>query len=135
MTPAESGPTELEDRWLLGWRGLLVNQLCLSYQLGLQIGPDVWLSIEERTLIGRVSSAGPPEAIDPEAGEFAAALPLLRTTVLSSVAFKSGSLRVVFSSGHRLDVPPSAKYEAWTATGPGSARWVCTPGGELAIWT
>jgi len=31
-------------------------------------------------------------------------------------------------------VKPSADYEAWTGTGPGTAKWVCMPGGRLAVW-
>jgi hypothetical protein len=135
---AESDPVELEDRWLVGWRGLRVEQLRVDYRLVLVLGDDSELAVEQSATV----SDHPGKAADvrrarivPEAGDVAAALPLLRKTVLSSVAFKSGALRVVFDSGHQLEVQPSDEFEAWTGVGPGAMRWVCLPGGGLSVWS
>jgi hypothetical protein len=62
-------------------------------------------------------------------------LVLLHTEVLSSVAFHNGALRVVFSSGHHLNVGASEQYEAWTVAGPGDLKCVSLPGGSLAYWS
>jgi len=130
-------PTEMDDRWLLGWRDRRVEQIRVDYQLTFMFSDDTELTIETPASIS-VGSLKAPGAravgLVPAAGQVAAALPLLRTSVLSSVAFKSGALRVVFSAGHHLNVQPDDDYEAWTAVGPGSARWVCQPGGGLAVW-
>jgi Family of unknown function (DUF6188) len=130
-------PQELDDRWLLGWRGLRVEQLRVDYRLVLMLGQACELAVEQPGVVavgGVRSPDARPVSVVPQTGDVAAALPLLHTTVLSSIAFKTGTLRVVFDSGHHLEVHPSADYEAWTAAGPGTAKWVCLPGGALAVW-
>lgn len=130
-------PTELGDRWLLGWRGLRVEQLRVDHRLVLILGQVCELAVEQPGVValGGVHAPHTPAAtVVPETADVAAALPLLRTTVLSSVAFKTGALRVVFDSGHHLEVKPSDDYEAWTGAGPGTAKWACLPGGSLAVW-
>lgn len=65
-------------------------------------------------------------------------LPLRRLAGLTideaSVA-STGTLLVRFCDGTRIEVPPDEAYEAWNVSGPDGALVVCTPGGELAIWT
>ncbi|MGI8414813.1 MAG: DUF6188 family protein [Nakamurella sp.] len=87
------------------------------------------------TLGGLRSPDAQPVIVVPGTGDAAGALPLLRTMVLSSVAFKTGVLRIVFSSGHHLNVQPGNEFEAWTSRGPGSSMFVCKPGGGLSVWT
>ncbi len=137
VTSPHAEPKELGDRWLLGWRGLRVEQLRVDYRLVLMLGDACELAVEQPGVVSVGGVRAPdarPVPVVPETADVAAALPLLRATVLSSVAFKTGTLRVVFDSGHHLEVKPSADYEAWTGTGPGTAKWVCMPGGRLAVW-
>ena len=128
---------EMDDRWLLGWRGLRVEEIRVDFRLLLLFGRDVELAVEQRASVslGGLKAPGADALVlTPETGDVAGVLPLLRATVLSSVAFKSGTLRIVFSTGHHLNVEPSEQFEAWTAAGPGSSRLVCRPGGGLSVW-
>src|SRR4051794_34705856 len=104
VTSAESAPVEMEDRWLLCWRGLRVEQIRVDYRLVLVLGEDSELAVEQPATVSDRPGKAPDvrrARIVPEAGDVAAALPLLRRKVLSSVGFKSGALRVVFDSGHQ----------------------------------
>jgi hypothetical protein len=129
---------EDDDRWLLPYRGMQVDQICVSYQLSLVLDGGAEITVEAPALltVGSVSApdARPVELV-PERQDVAAAMPLFGTRILSSVAFKSGSLRVVFDSGLHLSVEPDPAYEAWGVTGPLGMRIVCMPGGGLAGWT
>jgi hypothetical protein len=51
--------------------------------------------------------------------------------VLSSVAFKSGLLRLVLDTGTHLIVPFDEHYEAWQLTGQSGREWISMPGGGL----
>ncbi|GAA3074588.1 hypothetical protein GCM10017600_27320 [Streptosporangium carneum] len=53
---------------------------------------------------------------------------------MSSVAFKTGGLRLVFDSGLHLNVEPRPDFEAWSVTGPTNLRLVCMPASEVTIW-
>lgn len=129
---------EDDDRWLLPYRGMQVDQICVSYQLSLVLDGGAEVTVETPALL-TVGSFSAPDAraveLVPERQDVAAALHLFGSKVLSSVAFKSGSLRVVFDGGLHLDVSPDPKYEAWALTGPLGLRIVCMPGGGLAVWT
>jgi hypothetical protein len=56
----------------------------------------------------------------PERQEVALTLALFGAMIRSSVAFKSGGLRLVFVTGAHLNVRPDPQYEAWSARGPGA---------------
>jgi hypothetical protein len=134
----EDAATSLPDRILLPWRGRRVEQIVVDYRLVLRLDQDAELALESPALLS-IGLVDAPRAaavrIDPETADVAPALALLHTTILSSVAFHSGSLRVVFSSGHHLNVEAGDKYEAWDASGPGSFKCVSLPGGSLAHWS
>ncbi|RVX46912.1 hypothetical protein EDD27_9825 [Nonomuraea polychroma] len=128
---------ELEDRWLLPYRSMQVTQIRVSYQLTLVLDGEAQVDLEAEAVL----SEGPLRASDvvtsrlvPERQEVAPALALFGTTLLSSVAFKSGMLRLVFDSGMHLNVKPDAGYEAWSVHGPESLCLVCMPGGDVAVW-
>ncbi|MFF4518496.1 DUF6188 family protein [Streptomyces mirabilis] len=59
----------------------------------------------------------------------------LRSEGPSAVAFKSGTLRLVFDTGHHLTCSSDPSFEAWQVTGPAGWRFVSLPGGDLAVWT
>ncbi len=128
---------ELEDRWLLPYRRMQVVQIRVSYQLTLLLDSGAQLVVETEDLLTDGAAAGPnaePAHLVPARQEVTPALALFGTEILSAVAFKSGSLRLVFSTGAHLSVTADAQYEAWGAHGPGSLCLVCQPGGGVALW-
>jgi hypothetical protein len=128
---------ELEDRWLLPYRGMQVTQIRVSHQLTLVLDGGAQVDLEAEAVLSEGSlraSDVVTSRLAPERQEVAPALALFGATLLSSVAFKSGTLRLVFDSGMRLNVKPDAGYEAWSVHGPESLRLVCQPGGGVAVW-
>lgn len=129
--------TEFDDRWLIDYRDMQVIQVRISYQLTLLLDSGATVDIEQEALLTRGSAHGPhstPVSLVPERQDVAAALDLFGVKILSSVAFKSGHLRLVFDSGHHLSVAPHPQFEAWSVTGPGTLCVVCQPAGGLAVW-
>ncbi|MFC3979527.1 DUF6188 family protein [Streptosporangium jomthongense] len=134
-TPADLA--ELKDRWLLPYRGMQVVQIRVSYQLTLLLDGDAAVNIETTaTLTSGSLSASDAESVQlvPERQEVVPALALFGATIVSSVAFKSGALRLVFDTGTHLNVKPDCHYEAWSTCGPDDVRFVCLPGGGLSIF-
>lgn len=126
----------LDDRIILPYRHLQVTQLRIDHQLTLLLGDaQIVVNSHARLSHGVIHTPG-ASVIDlwPEQQDVAPILALFGTTVLAAVAFKTGHLRIVFSTGHHLNVSPHEEYEAWEAAGPGSLRIVATPGSALATW-
>ncbi|MFE3412395.1 DUF6188 family protein [Streptomyces mirabilis] len=71
----------------------------------------------------------------PACQDVAAAPALFGAKALSAVAFKSGTLRLVFDTGHHLTCSSDPSFEAWQVTGPAGWRFVSLPGGDLAVRT
>jgi hypothetical protein len=138
VTTSDASPREMEDRWLLGWRGLRVEQIRIDFRLVFILGDSCELAVEQVATLsdqpGKASDAIEVRIV-PESADVAPSLALFHRTVLSGVAFKSGALRVVFDSGHQLLVEPHPEFEAWTGVGPDTMRWVCRPGGGISVWT
>jgi hypothetical protein len=134
-TPADLA--ELEDRWILPYRGMQVVQVRVSYQLTLLLDGDVQVDIESTATLTSGPLGAPdakPVLLAPERQEVAPALALFGATLLSSVAFTSGALRLGFDIGTHLNVKPDFQYEAWSTRGPDDLRFVCLPGGGLSIF-
>ncbi|MEU3167273.1 DUF6188 family protein [Streptosporangium sp. NPDC006930] len=134
-TPADLA--ELEDRWLLPYRGMRVVQVQVSYQLTLLLDGDAQVTIESTATLTSGSLSAPdaePVQLAPERQEVAPALALFGATLVSAVAFKSGALRLVFDTGTHLTVKPDSHYEAWNTRGPDDVRFICLPGGGLSIF-
>src|SRR5204862_1657885 len=107
---------ELDDRWLLPYRGMQVIQIRVSYQLTLLLDQGVQVDIETEALLTKGSLRAPdatPTRLVPETQDVVPALALFGATALSTVAFKSGSLRLVFNTGMHLNIKPDERYEAW----------------------
>ncbi|MFE6157747.1 DUF6188 family protein [Streptomyces sp. NPDC056486] len=128
--------TEQEDHWILGLQGLDVTKISIDHQLTLLLGSDAWVVLEGpcRLSQGAASGENPQEILDPGRQDVTAALALFGAKVASAVAFKTGSLQLVFDNGLQLYCPEDPLFEAWQVTGPGDWRFVSSPGGELAVW-
>lgn len=44
-------------------------------------------------------------------------------------------LIIAFENGKAIEVRPDERYEAWELVSSIGERWICMPGGELAIWS
>jgi len=129
---------EREDRYLLPYRGRQVTAIVVDHALTLVLDGDATVRIEGGATLSYLPLTAPARVeypLQPATQEVADALRLFGTTVLSSVAFKSGALRLAFDSGYHVNVPNSQAFEPWCATGPGELRVVSLPGGELAVWS
>lgn len=132
----EAEPVEHDDRWILNLRGRGVAGITVDYRLTLVLdeGWEVVLETPARLSSGSAHT-NPGVLLVPENQDVAAALPLFGTKVVSAVAFKSGTLRMVFEDGTHLTCPTDAAFEAWQITGPGGRRFVSLPGGDLGVWS
>jgi len=53
---------------------------------------------------------------------------------ITAFSIEDGVLSISVGDAHILAVP-HPKYESWNVAGPDKQLVVCTPGGELAIWS
>ncbi|WP_141698380.1 DUF6188 family protein [Streptomyces lushanensis] len=132
----EAEPVEHDDRWILNLRGRGVAGITVDYRLtpALDEGWQVVLEAPAQLSSGPAHTS-PGVLLVPETQDVAAALPIFGTRVVSAVAFKSGTLRMVFEDGTHLTCPTDAAFEAWQITGPGGWRFVSLPGGDLGVWS
>lgn len=133
----ESAFAEHEDCWILGLQGLDVTKISVDHQLALLLGSDAWVVLESPCQLsqGPAAGDGPQEVLDPGRQDVAAALALFGAKVVSAVAFKAGSLQMVFDNGLHLSCRADPSFEAWQVAGLGGWRFVSLPGGELAVWS
>jgi hypothetical protein len=132
----EADPVEHEDRWILNLRGLRVTRISIDFLLTLTLDSDCEVILEAPAHLARVSDpTNPGLPLTPETHDVAAALPLFGKAILSAVAFKSGTLRLVFDGGTTLRCASDPTSEAWQITGPRGWRFVSLPGGGLAVWS
>ena len=133
----EDSLREESDRYLLPYRGRRVERILVDYALTLVLDGSIALTIECPAVLSHGPITAPdavPHHVVPDRQQVDQALALFGAEVLSSVAFKSGALRAVFSNGLHLNVAASNEFEAWQACGPGTLRVVSLPGGDLAVW-
>lgn len=113
---------ELKDRWILGLRGVLVASVSRNpegSELAVILDGGTELKISGPTHLTHGSATAPdaiPLAIEELDG-------LVGATILSAVAFKSGSLRAVFSTGHHLNVRGGEHKVAIRIHKPGDFDW------------
>lgn len=132
----EASPVEHEDRWILNLRGMKVTKISVDSRLMLALDADWEIALETPVNLSHGTvHANASVLLNPESQDVAAALALFGAKVLSAVAFKSGTLRVTFDTGHHLNCSSDPSFEAWQVTGPAGWHFVSLPGGELAVWT
>ena len=101
--------TERDDRWWLPCWGERVIQVRVSYQLTLLFESGITVDMETEALLthGPLRAPGAsPLTLRPQLQDVAPALELFTAKVVSAVALKSGALRLVFDTGHHLNVQP-----------------------------
>ncbi|MBQ0967477.1 hypothetical protein KBY91_31765 [Streptomyces sp. RK23] len=132
----EESPVEHEDRWILNLCGMSVTKISVDFRLVLALDSDWEVALEAAVNLSHgTAHANPSVLLNPESQDVAAALALFGAKVLSAVAFKSGTLRLVFDTGHHLTCSPAPAFEAWQVTGPTRWRFASLPGGDLAVWS
>lgn len=126
---------DLGDRWRIALRGSRV--LAVSRTEGdllVTFADEVVLTVSGPVLL----TEGPGTAPGAVAVSGEGWGRLVGATVLSAVAFKSGSLRLVFGTGHHLNVPGAEPGTEAVLRQPGVFRWslrqgvgtMTTPGAE-----
>ncbi|MFI1286474.1 DUF6188 family protein [Streptomyces sp. NPDC020858] len=131
----EESPVEHEDRWILNLRGMRVTKISADFRLVLVFDSDWQVALEAPfSLSHGAVHAGQSVLLNPESQDVTAALDLFGAKVLSAVAFKSGTLRLVFDTGLRLTCSSDPSFEAWQVTGPAQWLFVSLPGSDLAVW-
>lgn len=117
-------------------RGLAVTEISIGYHLFLHLDSDARVVLGCRFQLTQGACDDRQHVVlDPERQDVAAALGLFGAKVLSGVAFKTGSLRLVFDNGCHLNSRADASFEAWDVLGPGGWRIISMPGGKLAVWS
>ncbi|MFF8029545.1 DUF6188 family protein [Streptomyces sp. NPDC007896] len=136
VVSTENSPVEHEDRWILNLRGMSVTKISVDFRLVLVLDSDWEIALEAPANLSHGTvHANPSVLLKPESQDVAAALSLFGAKVLSAVAFKSGTLRLVFDTGRHLNCSSDPSLEAWQVTGPAGWRFVSLSGGDLAVWT
>lgn len=119
----------------LGLSGETVQAASIEYTLRLQLSGERFVVVESPFTI---HSREQTFSLAPETYPDDIAPPvrlLVGLTVQEAASDELGALRIGFVGGTRLDVPPDDAYDAWNVSGSNGALVVCTPGGELAIWS
>jgi Family of unknown function (DUF6188) len=121
---------ELEDRWILGLRGSCVDSVSRGAELtvGLDTGVQIKVGGSALLTIGPVTVPGAAltQVSDVPRDQLEQ---LVGARVLSAVAFKSGSLRVVFSTRYHLNVRSADPAATAEILKPGSFEWSYSPSG------
>ena len=132
----DESPVEHGDRWILNLRGMSVTKISVDFRLVLILDSGWEVALEAPVSLSRgTAHASPSVLLKPESQDVAPALALFRAKVLSAVAFTSGTLCLVFDTGHHLSCSTDPSFEAWQVTGPAEWRFVSLPGGDLAAWS
>lgn len=122
-TEGTEGIEEHDDRWVVGLRGTVVvavDAVDLPRDvLTVALSDGAVLTVSGPVLLTD-GPASAPGAVALPAGE---ARLLVGAAVRSAVAFKNGSLRMVFGTGHHLNVraaEPASRIRLWK---PGAYCW------------
>ncbi|HKY66858.1 MAG TPA: DUF6188 family protein [Acidimicrobiales bacterium] len=137
MAELTTGFDDRGDHHRVPVEGALVDRVCVDFAVTLQLrGESGEWQVQIESPFVMTSSEGDERLVVPELGaKLAVVLDVLRVEVSEARARKDGSLHVAFADGTHVDVAPDEGYEAWNVTGPGGARIVALPGGELAVWS
>lgn len=119
----------------LGLRGRTVTSIHVEYALYLRLSDQYYVTVESPfrfDLPDRSVDLSP----ETDAEEVRALLGrLVGHRIDDAAVSETGVLTIHFDDSTRLTVEPDPAYEAWNVSGPAGFLMVCTPGGELALWT
>lgn len=119
----------------LNLAGTTVQSTLIEYTVRLQLS-DVYFAVIKSpftlSVDGELLSFVPDEDDD---ATFDPVRRLVGKTVRNAVVDDANHLKMCFTDGTYIDVPPDPDYEAWTVSGPRGFLVVSMPGGELAEWT
>ena len=120
------------ERLLRPLIGQALNQLCVGVG-DLQLRFDGGLSITFETEVRRADGAGVPVAPYTLEG-LSLLVPLLNGNVTGAAVNGLGGLSLTIDRTE-LHCPSHRDFEAWNFRRPDGVLVVCTPGGDLAVWS
>jgi hypothetical protein len=126
---------ELDDRWILGLRGSRVDAVTQGTGLTVHLDTGAEIVVNGNALISE-GAIGAYDAVSFRIADMTddQLLRLNGSAILSAVAFKSGSLRVVFSTGQHLNVRSSDRGVTAHVRKPGFYDWsYYYPTAQMAI--
>jgi hypothetical protein len=136
VTPTDdAGLTEVRGKWILPIGEGKVTQLRIDYGFTLLL--DSWIEIRIETPFTYGPQGGMQRFEPSDAPGLAPLLQLHQAAITSAEIRNDGRLRLAFTDGAMLVVPPDERYEAFKVTGsrPPIRRgfsFVAIPGGGLA---
>jgi len=130
------------DQWILRPDDYVVAQICFDYRVTLTVGnaSPVYFSVELASRFPFLN-AGAIHAVDVEADPLSgSALLALRLRPVHEIAIapEEGVLHILFAGDASIVVEANPQYEAWQFgffEAGQDYRVICTPGGELALWS
>lgn len=114
---------ELDDRWILGLRGMRVESAAFAQFALLILEGGAEIAFNDGAVISKGSVKGDGYSFEFREKADEGLGFLVGAEVLSAVAFKSGSLRVVFDSGWHLNVRSSDDGAYARVRVPGVLDW------------
>lgn len=119
----------------LNLQGEAVTRICFDAALTILTSGECELRVEGEAVL-QVPD-GDRVSFDPCAPDIVAPhlVRLARDVISEAEVGNSGELAIEFESGVKLTVQPDDDYEAWGLVGPKRRRVICTPGGEIAVWS
>jgi hypothetical protein len=130
------------DQWVLRPENYVVAQICVDYGVMLNIGTDS-PALFSLVIASPFSfmDGGKIHAVDvggnPLSGSTLLAL-RMRPILEVAIAIDEGVLHIRFAGDASIVVEADRQYEAWQlgfSEAGQNLNVVCTPGGELAIWS
>ncbi|MEU8465436.1 DUF6188 family protein [Streptomyces sp. NPDC029003] len=121
---------DLGDRWRIGLRGTPVLAVSRTEQaLSVTFADGTELTVSGPVLLTEGPATAP--GAGPVTGDGWDRL--VGATVLSAVAFRTGALRLVFGTGHHLNVRGAEPGTRASLHRPGAFRWSCRAGAGVML--
>lgn len=119
----------------LGLAGQIVIEESFDYALALRTSDGVHIRVESPFWI-TMPGVRDREFAPAASGEpWHADLGFMGSSVDSSSVGSAGALLLSFSNDVSLRVAPDESYEAWSLTKVDGSRIICSPGGEVVVFS
>lgn len=115
--------------------GKALTSYTAEFTVGLQLSDQFFVRIESPFTLKLPAGSVDLSPEEDPAESFQQLGELIGCTITESGVASDGTLSITFGNAARFIVGPNNDYEAWTVSGPRGMLVVCTPGGELAIWS